>query len=144
MALDPRRFTEAQYKFTAYSVTVPAGTKYEDLLKQDFLSNMAAKLRQYDRILVSIDTGEWFAEFIVTACSRTWAKLHPVYKLDLVSKEGESVEMDDETHSQFEVKHRGPHLKWCVIRKSDKEPIKEQCENRQEAQAWLASYILTL
>lgn len=142
MALDPRRFTLDEHTNQNWTLTVEENTTLEDVLKPEFLANVAAKMRPYDRVRVRVDSGEWYAELLVITCGRVWAKLVPVFTVDLACKEVEQIE--SEAYDQFLVKHRGPHLGWCVLRKADNESIKEKCQTKQEAQSWLASYVMTL
>jgi len=140
MSLDPSRFTENVYVNTDWTLTVERGTSLEDVLNPAFLSNVAARLHPYDHIRVRVDSGEWYAELMVLDCGRVWAKLVVLSKYELVGEAVNAEEMDD----QFYVQHRGPHLKFCVVRKSDKEPIKDQFASKAEAQTWLSSHLLTL
>lgn len=142
MSLDPSRFSLDETANQNWTLTVESGTTMDDVLKPEFLSNVASKMRPYDRIRVRIDTGEWYAELLVLTCGRNWAKLVVIFAIDLVGNIVEQIESD--ALDAFYIKHNGPHLKWSVIRKSDKEAIKEQCQSKAEAQAWLSSYLLTL
>jgi hypothetical protein len=142
MSLDPSRFSLDEYVNQNWTLTVEAGTSLEDVLNPAFLANVANKLSPYDHIRVRVDTGEWYAELLVTSCGRAWAKLHKLYEVKLVNPNEEA--MQEDAMSQFLIQHRGAHLKFCVVRKSDNEPIKEQLTSKQEAQGWLTSYLLTL
>lgn len=144
MNLDPARFSLDEHQNQTWTATVEAGTTLKDILQPDFFANVANKMRQYDRIYVRIDTGEWYAELLVLDCGKNWAKTYGILKVD-IGEEGQHTEdINPEIYERFTVQHRGPHLKWCVIRKSDKEAIKEMCATRSEAQSWLASYAMTL
>lgn len=142
MSLNPSRFSLDETANQNWTLTVEAGTTLDDVLKPEFLSNVAAKMRPYDRVRVRIDTGEWYAELLVLTCGRAWAKLIPIFTLPLMDNKVE--EMESDALDQYFIKFQGPHLKFCVLRKSDKEIIKEQCETKQEAHGWLTSYLLTL
>lgn len=142
MSLDPTRFNEECHKNTNWSLTVEAGTTLEDVLEPSYLSNVTQKLTIYDRLHVSVDTGEWYAELLVVACGRVWAKLVVLNKVELVNKDDD--QLDGEAFEKFIVQYRGPHLKFCVVRKEDKEPIKENLSTKVEANAWLQSHLLTL
>lgn len=142
MSLDPTRFALDEYQNANYTLTVETGTTLEDVLVPDFLSNVAPKLRPYDRIRVRVDSGEWYAELLVLSCGRVWAKMVPIFVLDLTVSAVDQVAAG--ALDQFYIKHRGPHLGWCVIRAKDNEPLKEQCSSKREAQSWLDSYLMTL
>lgn len=141
MSLDPSRFSLTEYVNSNWTVTVEAGTSLDDVLGSAFFSNVAAQLHPYDRINVRVDTGEWYAELLVLQCGRVWTKL---IKLSYISLVDADANAEEEIDGQYSIEFKGPHNKWSVIRKSDKEPIKQQCANKQEAQVWLASHLLTL
>lgn len=140
MSLDPSRFHGDEYVNTNWTVTVEAGTSIEDVLNPAFFANIAVKMHQYDRIRVRIDTGEWYAELLVLDCARTWAKTFKLSYFELVKPGADDPAIDD----QYFVKHNGPHYKFCVIRKTDKEIMKEGFATKQEAHAWLAAHILSM
>lgn len=142
MSLDPSRFSLDEAANQNWTLTVESNTTLDDVLKPEFLSNVAAKLRPYDRVRVRVDSGEWYAELLVLSCGRVWSKLAVIFHLELADKDIE--ELEGGLLDQYIIQFRGPHLKHCVVRKLDKEPIKEQCASKQEAQAWLSSYLLTL
>lgn len=139
MSLDPARFSLDEQKNQTWCLTVEEGTKLEDVLKQSFLSNVSSQLRPYDKIRVRVDSGEWYAELMVVSCGRLWAKTIPIFTIDLAEKDADDT---DDADSEYFVKWRGPHLKWCVVRKSDKAPVKEGMESKSEAANWLASYLM--
>jgi len=140
--LDPARFTLDEHVNQNWTLTVEAGTTLDDVLKPEFLANVSARLRPYDRIRVRCDTGEFYAELLVLTCGRVWAKLAPIFSIDLSVKAVDLLEGD--ACDQFLVQFRGPHLKWSVVRKSDKQPVKEQLETKEEALNWLNNYAKAL
>lgn len=140
MSLDPSRFAANEYVNTDWTVTVEAGTSLDDVLNPAFFANVSVKLHAYDHIRVRIDTGEWYAELLVLDCARTWAKTIKLSEHKLVKDGSPEQEADD----QYFVKHNGPHFKFCVIRKADKEVIKDGFATKQEAHSWLAAHLLSL
>ena len=142
MSIDSIRFSDSQHTNMNWTATVPAGTTLEDVLNPSYFANVASKITIYDRIQVRVDTGEWYAELLVVSCGRVWAKLVPIVKLDLTSKDDD--QLDGEAFEKFIVQYRGPHLKFCVIRKEDSEPIKEHLQTKVEANTWLAAHVLAL
>lgn len=139
MSLDPARFARNEYVNTDWTVTVEAGTSLEDVLNPAFFANVAAKMTAYDHIRVRVDTGEWYAELLVLDCGRNWAKMFKLCEHKLTREE-----TNEEIDSQFTVKHLGPHKKYAVIRKSDNETLRDGFTNKHEANAWLASHLLSL
>jgi hypothetical protein len=55
-----------------------------------------------------------------------------------LSDAGDAGIVDDD--SDYEVKWRGPHLKFCVVRKSDNSPISERNESKEAALKQKAEY----
>ena len=143
MNLNVARFSLYEYQNQVWTATAESGTGIEDLAKPDYFANIANKLQQYDRICVRVDTGEWYVELLVVACGKNWAKTVVTMQVEF----NESVNADEGRDAVFDlysVVHRGPHCKWSVVRKADKEVIKEYCGTKSEAQAWLSSYLVTL
>ena len=135
--LDPARFALSEHTNQDWTVTVETGTSLEDILNVAFFSNVANRLRPYDRIRVRIDTGEFYAELLVLGCGKTWAKTVPIFSMDLAAKADEKMQ---ESNDEYRVQWRGPHLKFCIIRNSDNEPVKERLETKADAEAWLVNY----
>lgn len=135
--LDPARFSLNEHANQDWTVTVESGTSLEDVLNPAFFSNVANRLRPYDRIRVRVDTGEFYAELLVLHCGKTWAKTVKLYSFDLTKKTAEKVETGSE---EYRVQYRGPHLKFCVIRVSDNQPVKERLDTKLDAEAWLVNY----
>jgi len=140
MSLDPSRFAHDEHVNTNWTVTVEAGTSLDDVMNTAFFANIASKLQPYDHIRVRVDTDEWYAELLVVSCGRVWAKTIKLLHVKLVSDEAEPEDVD----SQYLIEFKGPHKKWVVIRKADKEIIREGCANKQDANVWLASHLITL
>ena len=140
--LDPTRFSLNEHANQDWTLTVEEGTQLNDVLNPSFLANVAGQLRPYDHIRVRVDTGEWYAELLVVTCGRVWAKTVMLYSVDLVNKAQEDLEA--ESFDEYFVQYRGPHLRFCVIRKSDKEPVKERLETKVEALGWISNYVLAL
>lgn len=141
MSFDPSRLIQTEYANQAWTLTVEAKTTMEDVLKPEFFSNVAIKMRPYDRVHVRVDTGDWYAEVLVVSCGRAWAKVIKLLEVKLVDANADA--MADDVLDKYTIEHRGAHLKFCVVRRSDKEPIKENCASKAEAQGWLTSYLLT-
>lgn len=140
MSLDPSRFSQLEFVNSNWVVTVEQNVTLEDVLKPPFFSNVAAQMHPYDHIRVRIDSGEWYAELLVTSCGRGWAKTVVLYEHSLVSIDAsqEGGDLD-----QYKAEWKGPHRKWTVIRK-DGEIVKEGCADKEEAHSWIRNYLLTM
>lgn len=142
MRLDPARCALDESVNQNWTVTVEEHTTIDDVLRSDFFANVANKMRPYDRIRVRVDTGEWYAELLVLTCGRAWLKTVTIYHIDLTSKDIDQTQA--ERDDDYFVQYRGPHLKFCVTRKSDRTSIKENLETKGAAIEWMASFLKTI
>lgn len=141
MRLEPTRCALDEHVNQNWTLTVEPHVTVEDVLHPEFLANVSARMRPYDHVRVRTDTGEWYAELLVLSCGRTWAKMVLLYKIDLTTKDVDLTQAAP--NDEYIVQYRGPHLRFCVTRKSDRSSIKEQCQSKEEANTWLADYIRT-
>ena len=135
MALNAQHMKPVEFVRNVFGVTAPAGSKFEDVLKTDFWTHVAARFHPTDRIEVMADDGSWFAELIVISCARNWAKVSTLRFVEL----SESTP-DEAPAGEFEVKWRGQANGHCVVRLSDKEVIKSNFPTAKEAKVWLAEH----
>lgn len=137
--LNPSRFQLLEHLNVAYGVTVEQGTKLADVMKPAFWAHVAAKLRPYDEVTVRIDDGTWLAKIVVLSTGRAWAKVHLLHEYKLSAAD---TDLSQAAHNEgYKVMFRGPHLQWCIVRVSDGEPIKEQMQREEEAQAALRDFL---
>ncbi len=122
---DPR-MKEQEFLRVWWVVTVEHGTTKEDILKPEFWTQVAIKLKPYNRIDIQADDGSFFAEFLVITCDKTYANVKELSWTELNTTK-------EQPHEEFYAKWRGPHLKWSVIRSSDKEAVKEGMETKDLA-----------
>ncbi len=140
VVLDPQRKQGAEYVRNDWVVNAEQGTEVDDVLAPGYWSHVAGSLSAYDRIEVRIDTGEYLLELLVKQCGRNWAQVALLHHHDLIGevKTGEAVDSD------FEAVWKGPHLKWCVLRKSDDQLLEQKLGTRGAADAWIISYERTI
>lgn len=129
------RFSEAEYKRTVWVATTEGETKREHLTNPAYWAHVAAKMKPYDHIEVRSDDETFWAEYLVLACDRTWAKVQELRYIVLNKPATEQKEDPD-----FTVEWKGPHRKFAVVRKMDNAIMKEEFTNRTEANIWLTSY----
>lgn len=135
--LTPGRLKEAAHYYTSYAVVLPAGIPLDEALKPAFWSHVASKLRQHDTIRIIPEEGGYFAEALVLSSGRGFTKVKLLHNIPLDD------EAELESDGPIEVKWRGPHSKWSLIRKSDgaviKENIVEKADALREAASSLAA-----
>lgn len=126
--ISPGRMKLSQYERQEWVANAPEGCTVDDIKEQGFWSLMAHLMKPYDRIEVRADDGTWMAELVVVGCGRNWAKVHILnhYKLSSATEEMKG-------DSEFRVEFKGPQKKWCIIRNSDDEFIREGIASKDEA-----------
>lgn len=139
MSLNQARCAHSEFANTSWTITVEANTTLETVMSPSFLANVASHMRPYDKIMVRTDDGVWYAELLVLTAGRTWVKTKKLVEVRLTTQDVEITESDK--FDSYEIKHRGPHLKFCIIRKSDNEPVREQLETKEAASTWLHDFV---
>lgn len=138
MRLDPARFKQTEHVNTRHSVTLEEGVTLDDVMEEDFFANVAVKVLPYDHIEVRTDDGAFYAELLVISAGKTWVRTILLLKKEIQSK--------DEVTASFEgydVVYKGPHKKFCVIRKKDSEMVHEGSEDKAAAIKWLTEHLST-
>jgi len=137
------RFKEAAYERQIYQASVEAGVSFEETLKPEFWSHVAARLRHNDRIEVLAEDGEYFGELIVQDVGRLYAKVGVLRFVELGSPAVDPA-LTAAMAPQFVVEYKGPTLKHCVIRKADNEIIQEGISKKGDAELWLSEHQKTI
>ena len=133
--LNPTRMKEGQYERTVWVITAHENTEPEDLVDPAYWSHVASKLRPWDRIEARANDGTWYAEFLILEAGRNWARavMLTVHKLT-----NSDVALSQATaQSPYEVSYRGPHDKWSVIRKGDREVMHAGEQTQGGAVNWM-------
>ena len=134
------RMKSGDFVRNLWVVTAEQGTTKEDIMTPSYWSHVASQFRPYDRIEVRVDDGVYFAELLILACDRTWAKVHELTFHSLTTSDVSLTQAEPE----FDVQWKGPVNKWSVIRKSDSESIKKGMESKEEANKFLTGYQKTI
>jgi hypothetical protein len=132
------RFKEAATVRNTWNVVPEDGTPFEDVLNPEYWENVAERIRPGDHIEVVAENGEYYAELYVTDTTRKWAKVAVLTKIDLTT--AKSAQAPASPTAKYEVGYKGPILKWCVVRISDKSRLHEGSASKEDAQRWLADY----
>lgn len=142
LKVNMNRMKSGDFVRTLWVVTAEQGTTKEDIMTPSYWSHVASQFRPYDRIEVRVDDGTYFAELLILACDRTWAKVHELTFHSLTTSDVSMTQAHDEM-SDFDVVWKGPVNKWSVIRKSDDAVIKNKME-KDEAGKFLSNYVKTI
>jgi len=142
LKVNMNRMKSGDFVRTLWVVTAEQGTTKEDIMNPSYWSHVAAQFRPYDRIEVRVDDGVYFAELLILACDRTWAKVKELSFHSLTNSDVSMTQAEEEM-AEFEVLWKGPVNKFSVIRKSDSTVIKNKME-KDEANKFLAGYKKTI
>lgn len=136
--LVPLRRKLAEHARNTHVVTVEDASHPEDFVKPEFWALVAKEMQIGDRVDIQDDGLTFYGEYLVVACDRTWAKLHELRISHLVAVKEQSVSPD------YEIVFKGPHMKYCVVRLSDRSLVHEGAATRQDANTWLLGYARTI
>lgn len=130
------RLKQAELVRNTWRITCEDGTTQDDLLDPAYWSIISTKLRDYDKIEVTMDDDSVYGVLLVKESGRNYAQVKVLEWHDLTDIE----HIEDNRFEQFDVVQKGPHLKYCVIRRSDQE-ILQQGMKKHEAMKWLRDNI---
>lgn len=128
--LAPERMKLAEYERNDWVVTAEQGTTQDDIVNTAYFAHMAMNMKPYDRVEVRIDDGSWIADMVVLQVERNWVRTKILAYHELADSTATGA-----GPSAYTVEFKGPHLKWCIIRKSDQERIKTGFSDRAAGEA---------
>lgn len=133
------RLKGAEFDRIVHTANPPAGHTLEHMLSPAYWAHVAPKLRPWDKVEIRAEDGTYFAEFLVLACDRTWAKMH-VLRWDDLTTQDVSLSAAQPAASAYEVKHN-PTLHWHVVRKADRQLMHRDAQTAEDAQTWLREHL---
>lgn len=138
--LAPIRLQEADFGRTVFVCTAMPGTLPEDLAHQAYWAHVAPSLKPWARIEVRADDASWYAECLVLEAGRNWANVKTLHCWNL---SGEDIARTSAAIAAeyaglpYEVKFRGEHCLWSVLRKADAAVMHEGEATKAGADQWL-------
>lgn len=136
--LSPARHQLFQHSNNRHFVTAEEGTTLEDVMKPAFLANVAPKMRMYDEVTVVTDDGAFWARLLVLEAGRNWVRTMALEAFDL---QGEANPIAADPMNPYEVSWKGPHRKYAVIRKADRQVVSEGYAIKADAERYMADYL---
>lgn len=127
-------FVRSFYMATAFENTEPT-----DLLKPEYWAHFAQKLRLRDRIEVWANDGSWVADVVVLGATKNAADVR-LLRVDYIDNVQPSGEAPSELKS-YDVRYRGIHSQWSVIRVADNAVVHEGEGSRTAADTWLTNHL---
>lgn len=131
----PKTLALAEQRIVTWHVVVPHAMPFEEVLKPDFWTHVAGRMRPHQRIIVDCDSGAWTATLFVRAAQRLSARVVVLEKHEFE----ETAPL--QSAADFSVKWGGPAHKFRVLRNSDESVIKHGFETQEDANVFLAGYI---
>lgn len=150
--LDGERLKLAEHERNIFAICIEAGVTREQLLNPTFLAHVAAKLRPYSHIEVTNEDGTLYAELLVLASERTWARCHVLQWHNLSTKDVSQSQAREQVQSgpaptvdttRFKIAHKGQVKLWCVIDNAANPPVvvREKETSKENAQLWLSEWL---
>lgn len=137
------RFKQAEYERTPWRASIEAGIGIDDVLRPEFWSHVAAKMKPYDIVEVVAEDGAYYAELLVLSCDRLWAKVQVKTFMELNGPQVDPL-LTSPLASGYKVEYKGPTLKHCVIRLSDNEIVQKEIARKADAEVWVAEHVKAL
>jgi len=133
-AVMPARMPLAESARVVFHLTVPQNVTREDMKDPEFWKHVSVQFKPTYRIEVIDDEQTFFAEYLVLDAGKNWAVVEELRYIEFKKHITPQIDIG------YEVKYKGPHHKFCVIRKSDGEMIKSQM-GKEDAHRSLGEYI---
>lgn len=130
------RFGLAESKRQDWVVDAEEGHTVEQVLDPMYWAHVAARLAQYDRIEVRVDTGEWMLDLIVIQAGRNFARVHVAARYDFTG----AAEGAPREAIKHRVEWKGTHKKFCVIRNADSALLQEGFQTKELAAEWMNNH----
>lgn len=136
-AIHPTRIRQAEYAYERWRITVENGTTIEDLTRPAFYAHVATHFRPGSIIEAMPDNRAFFAELIVIDSGQQYVKTAVLreVKLEAVSAAGANL------FPGYSAEFAGDHLKWRVIRESDRKSLKDGLPSQTDAFSWLSNHL---
>jgi len=135
MSLIAPRFKAAEYARSIWCASVEHGVPPTALVEPKYWAHVANQLKVGDRIEITPESHEWFAELYVVDVGPNFARV-AMLRLDSISQSADSLPQDED----FVVLWKGPQRKFAVVRKSDKAIIYDGCATKDAAVAKLSAH----
>ena len=138
VSLSEHAMKQAEYERTTWCVTPDAGTPYEALFQPNYWAHNARRLKLWDLVEVRYFSDDqcYWALLLVEGKGDLWAKVTELWKKELGKVEpGKAGLLDD-----FEVKYKGPAVRWCVIHKPSGRRVHEKSQTEEQATGWLREH----
>lgn len=135
--MKPTKLFPAEHVVVIYHHTPELGLSLKDILEPSYWVHVAPQLRVGHRIEIMAPDGDWWAMLIVRAVGRTEAVVQELQYVKL----GEPTAKVKGEENPYKIVWRGPARKFGIVRKSDKEVVKDEFQVREHAEKWLKNHL---
>lgn len=146
-------FLRAEYSRPDFRVVLKDNnTTLDDLLRPSYWANVGGLLKAHTYPFAMIEVvwgdGSRYVRLICIQADRLWAKVKVLEDINLAADTAgqtvESAAAEAEEAAEFKIEYKGPSLRYCVIRQSDKENIQANLADKAAAQKWLDDHLKAL
>lgn len=128
--ITPARVKEAAVVRNVWHATLEQGTAWERVLEPSYWAHVARKIRPGDIIEVVEEGLAFIGKLMVKSTGNVEVGVIALEYIDL----REAPQSKDAASEAFEVGWKGPHLKWIVMRRSDKAVVSTGHLTREDAE----------
>ena len=133
--VQPHRMQDAAAMQQHWFITVDSGVTVEDLKRPAFWASCAWRLKNMARVTVMPDDESYVCELLVRDAGRQYAVMSVLNYVQLAT------DLKVPVDAAYEVKWRGPHAKFGVLRLADKAIVSEGHADKLAAQVWLTEHL---
>ena len=116
-------------------VEVQNGVTPADLVRPEFWAHCANRMKPMAVVVVTPTDGSYYCELLVRDVGRLYALCAVLNFVQLAS------DLTVPVDAAYEIKWRGPLVKFGVLRLADKEYVKDGFVDKTEAQIWLTEHL---
>lgn len=137
--LMPDRMGHAEDKRHDWVVDLPMNVSLEQAMEPSYWAHVAELMDPMDHIELRAEDGSYVAYLIVSMCERNYARV--VLDRKVALQQEKEVPIDSIKHR---VEWKGPSMRWCVIRNSDNQVLRQEERSKEDAARWLSEHERTL
>jgi hypothetical protein len=134
LAMKPTSILLAEHTTATYHHTPEFQTSIDEVLGNDYWEHLARKLRPGDEIKVFAADATYYLHLVVRAATRNEVVLGVLSKVLFKS------EAVITTSAKYDVKYRGPSVRWSVMKVADGSVIRDNFQTQEEAEKWLTNH----
>lgn len=132
--LPGHKINTAEYARTAWRAEPASGVEFEEVLKPEYWTHVAKRMKRGDVIEVFAEDGSYYAELLVVNCGDQWASVKTKGHMSLKAKT--AVKRPD-----YETKWKGEQALWSVIRTKDSKLMQDKFPTEDQAREWIEQHI---